>query len=180
MCKTRHGEVRVWQLPEKAKILMDRRQEEGEEGENMDEPAQNQGNESESNKFLKEENDFKDMSISIEDIDEGSTLNDSGPQQDRNDVEVLQGGRPLHRHPISTSVSGRCKQIFRENSPNLAVVQCVVNIKISLSNSLGPLQFDIGRWFGDNSTGDNEQKNIVQKYCGYFECYTKEYCANYL
>ena len=112
MCQTRHGEVRVWQLPEKAKILMDRRQEEGEEGENMDEPAQNQGNESESNEFLKEENDFKDMSISIEDIDEGSAVNDSGPQQDRNDVEVLQGGRPLHHHPISTSVSGRCKKIY--------------------------------------------------------------------
>ena len=65
MCQTRHGEVRVWQLPEKAKILMDRRQEDGEDGENMDEPAQNQGNESESNELLKEENDFKDMNISI-------------------------------------------------------------------------------------------------------------------
>ena len=118
MCQTRHGEVRVWQLPEKAKTLMDRRQEEGEEGENMDEPAQNQGNESESNKFLKEENDFKDMSISIEDIDEGSTLNDSGPQQDRNDVEVLQGGRPLHHHPISTSVSGRFKEYSENIFPN--------------------------------------------------------------
>ena len=56
----------------------------------------------------------------------------------------------------------------------------MVNIRISLSNPLGPLYFDIGRWFGDNSTGDNEQKNIMQKYCGYFECYTNEYCAKYL
>ena len=111
MCQIRHGEVRVWQLPEKAKILMDKRQEDGEGGENIDEPVHNQGNESDgSNEFLKEENNFKDMNISIEDIDEGSTVNDSGPQQDRNDVEVLQGGRPLHHHPISTSVSGRCKQ----------------------------------------------------------------------
>ena len=160
---------------------MDRRQEEGEEGESIDEPVHNQGNKSDgSNEFLKEENNFKDMDISIEDIDEGSTVNDSGSQQDRNDVEVLQGGRPLHHHPISTSVSGRCKKIFREYFPSSAKVQCVVNIEIFLSNPLGPLHFDIGRWFGDNSTGDNEQKNIVQKYCGYFECYTKEYCAKYL
>ena len=92
---------------------MDRRQEEGEEGENID--VQNQGNELDgSNESLKEENDFKDMNISIEDIDEGSAVNDSGPQQDRNDVVVLQGGRPLHHHPISTSVSGRCKK-YSEN-----------------------------------------------------------------
>ena len=58
----------------------------------------------------------------------------------------------------------------------------MVYIKISLSNSLGPLHFDIGRWFGDNSAGDNEQKNILnvtqkkimQNDCGYFEYYTGE------
>ena len=115
MCQTRHGEVRVWQLPEKAKILMDRRQEDGEEGENMDEPVHNQGNESDgSNEFLKEENDFKDMNISIEDINNEDTVKEDEQMQDRYNVEVLQGGRPLHHHPISTSVSGRCKK-YSEN-----------------------------------------------------------------
>ena len=164
MCQTRHGEVRVWQLPEKAKILMDKRQEDGEGGENIDEPVHNQGNESDgSNEFLKEENDFKDKNISIEVINNEDTVKEDEQMQDRYNVEVLQGGRPLHHHPISTSVSGRCKKISREYFPSSAKVQCVVNIEIFLSNPLGPLHFDIGRWFGDNSAGDNEQKNIVQK-----------------
>ena len=164
MCQTRHGEVRVWQLPEKAKILMDKRQEDGEGGENIDEPVHNQGNKSDgSNEFLKEENNFKDMNISIEDINNEDTVKEDEQMQDRYNVEVLQGGRPLHHHPISTSVSGGCKKIFREYFPNSAIIHCVVNIEIFLSNPLGPLHFDIGRWFGDNSAGDNEEKNIVQK-----------------
>ena len=157
---------------------MDRRQKEGEEGESIDEPVHNQGNESDgSNEFLKEENDFKDMNISIEDIDEGSTVNDGGPQQDRNDVEVLQGGRPLHHHPISTSVSGRCKKY----SENIFPVQLKYSVwsalKYSSAIHLDHFTLISGDGLATILQVTMREKILCKKYCRYFEYYKKKYCA---
>ena len=169
---------------------MDKRQEDGEGGENIDEPVHNQGNESDgSNEFLKEENNFKDMNISIEDIDKGSAVNDGGPQQDRNDVEVLQGGRPLHHHPISTSVSGRCKK-YSENIFPVQLKYTVWSILeypsaihldhfnlISGDGLATILQVTMSKRILCKNIADIlnvTEKNIVQNDCGYSENYTKE------
>ena len=117
-------------------------------------------------------------------------MNDSGPQQDRNDVEVLQGGRPLHHHPISTSVSGRCKKY----SENIFPVQLKYSVWSALKYSSAIhldhftlisgdglatiLQVTMSKRILCKNIADIlnvTEKNIVQNDCGYSENYTNTF-----
>ena len=126
--ETRHGEVRVWQLPEKAQILMEGNPEERKEKDSTDQEDILKHQENESNELMgnliemnnstdskalwqksnKQENSSKqetDIEVSQETDNEVSQERDVEVSQET-DVEVSQEGRPLHHHPISTSVSG--------------------------------------------------------------------------
>ena len=133
--ETRHGEVRVWQLPAKAQILiMDGGGDEEGKGKDAKDEEDFVKQEQDSKEFiaLQEEENLIKMNvprevtdskglpmeeiikqeeeeeiIKQEDEEEGIKQEEE-EEKDRSetDVEVWQDSRPLHYHPISTSVSG--------------------------------------------------------------------------
>ena len=142
--ETRHGEVRVWPLPEKAQILMEGRPEERREKDPTDPEDKLKHQENESKELMgnliemnnstdskalwqksnKQENGSEqetDIEVSQETDVEMSQETDIEVSQETDvelaqettiersqetEVEVSREGRPLHHHPISTSVSG--------------------------------------------------------------------------
>ena len=81
--------------------------------------------------------------IKQEDEEEGIKQEEE-EEKDRSetDVEVWQDSRPLHYHPISTSVSGWLAE------------KIWYHVEIIVSHSLGPLHADIRRWSGNTPAGE--------------------------
>lgn len=124
----RHGEVRVWQLPERAQILMngsqeeilmEGRKEESREKDSTDQEVNLKHLENEPQELI---GNLIDMNVSTDSYHlwEKSNKQENGSEQktdvgfsqelhaellQERDVEVSQESRPLHHHPISTSVS---------------------------------------------------------------------------